>query len=161
MSYIGEGYGGARKRGREYDDSASEYSSPGNLKQRRFDLDQPLGQGPGWDRSGGGGERHFSGGYRRGGGGGGGGRGPRQSYGGGRRNYDRGDASFAPLLSTGEKYCINLWKFGDDKPENAGPDDASMFTSLSTEDLEGLKEETRGVWAKGGKDDVLRGFRIM
>lgn len=145
--------GGNRKRGRDVDDSGSSGRSG---QFRRHDYDQPLSSGPrgGYD------SREFSGGY-------GGGRRGRQSYGGGggggygyhsRNKHDPRD--FQVILSVGEKYCVDLWRFGDELP-NAGVDEQSRFTNpASTEDLEGLKQETRDIWSKGSKDEILRGFRI-
>lgn len=144
MSYYGSpGSLGGRKRGRDYDDdSSSNYGNTG--KQRRFDIDQALPDRP---------YRQFS---QRG-------RGGRGSYGG--NNYQgngagrRNDRDLIPLLSVGEKYCVNLWRLGDELT-NATTEESSRFTTLSADDIEGLKNETCNVWSKGSRDEVLRGFRI-
>lgn len=149
----GGGYGGGnRKRGRDFDDEGgSGYGGggggPHRRQQRRFnDYDQPIAPYGGRDYSG------------MGGGGGGGrrgrGRGPRHSY----HNNDR-DHAFQALLSAGEKYSIDLWRFGDVIPD-AKVDEASRFTENAATDLQGLADETKDLWAKGAKEDILRAFRI-
>lgn len=148
--YGGGGYGGGnRKRGRDFDDDSSQgYGGGGRRQQRRFnDYDQPIAPYAGRDYSGmgGGGDRHYG---RRGGRG----RGPRHY------NNDR-DHSFQVLLSAGEKYSIDLWRLGDVIPD-AKVDEASRFTSNAQDDLQGLAEETKDLWAKGSREDILRAFRI-
>ena len=63
------------------------------------------------------------------------------------------------LLSVGEKYSVDLWKLGDDTV-TSNPDEAGRFQSLSVQDLEALSHETRDIWSKGSKHEVLRAFRI-
>ena len=66
------------------------------------------------------------------------------------------------LLSVGEKYSVDLWKLGDDNAAvtgTANPDEAGRFQSLSVQDLEALSQETRDIWSKGSKHEVLRAFR--
>jgi hypothetical protein len=157
-SFSGGGGGGRNKRGRDFDDEGGHGGGDGGgghrRQQRRFnnDHDQPIAPYGGRDYSGMGGG---GGGNRRGRGGGGGGRG--RHYGGGGRN-DR-EQHFQPLLNAGEKYSIDLWRLGDIIPD-AKVDESSRFTSTSVEDLQGLADETKDLWSKGSKEDVLRAFRI-
>lgn len=143
------GGGGNRKRGRDFDDDAGSSYGGGQghrRQQRRFnDYDQPIAPYGGRDYSGMGG----GGGGRRGRGRGG----PRYS------NHNDRDYAFQALLSAGEKYSIDLWRFGDVIPE-AKVDEASRFTENSANDLQGIADETKDLWAKGSKEDVLRAFRI-
>lgn len=152
----GGGGGGNRKRGRDFDDEGGSNAGygggggGGRRQQRRFnDYDQPIAPYGGRDYSDMGGR----GGYHRGGGG-------RRGRGGGARHYNNDrDHAFQALLSAGEKYSIDLWRLGDVIPD-AKVDEASRFTSTSKEDLQGLADETKDLWAKGSKEDVLRAFRI-
>lgn len=152
----GGGGGGNRKRGRDFDDEGGSNAGygggygGGRRQQRRFnDYDQPIAPYGGRDYSDMGGR----GGYHRGGGG-------RRGRGGGARHYNNDrDHAFQALLSAGEKYSIDLWRLGDVIPD-AKVDEASRFTSTSKEDLQGLADETKDLWAKGSKEDVSRAFRI-
>lgn len=161
--YGGGGGGGNRKRGRDFDDEGGQggYGGGGGggyrRQQRRFnDHDQPIAPYGGRDYSGMSGYGGEGGGRGRRGGGGFHGRGR------GRRNYnhDDRDTSFQVLLSSGEKYSIDLWRFGDAALPDAKTDDVSRFTTTNAEDLKGLADQTRELWAKGARDDILRAFRI-
>lgn len=141
-SYSNGGYN-ARKRGRDFDD----YNGETRRGQYRR-MDDSIAPYRGNDYSG------YSARHIRGAGHGGGGYGRRSNN---NKHYDR---DVQVLLSVGEKYCCDLWRFGDEIPVQSSAEEGSRFPNLNTEDIEALKVETREVWAKMGREDVLRGFRI-
>ena len=128
-----------RKRGRDFDD----YNGDSRRGQYRR-MDDSIAPYRGNDYSG------YSARPVRGGGG----------FNAGRRNNKHYDRDVQVLLSVGEKYCCDLWRFGDEIPVQSSAEEGSRFPNLNTEDIEALKVETREVWAKMGREDVLRGFRI-
>lgn len=138
-----------RKRGRDFDDQASSNGRGGQYRR----MDDSIAPYRGQDYSG----------YTAGAGGGG--RPTRGFYGGGgnrrRNNRDRDrDGGSSNMLSVGEKYCADLWRFGDEIAVQSSAEEGSRFPSLNTEDIEALKMETREIWSKFGSSDILRGFRI-
>jgi len=143
-----------RKRGRDDGDDYNSYGgggyTGGHGKQRRLDIDAALPDS----------REYRSRPYHRGGSSNG--RDYRQQ--GPRRSYNNSNNhNIIPLLSVGEKYCVDLWKMGDDPAAAGGSntsEETSRFTTTTTDDMTALTSETCHVWTKGGRDDVLRAFRI-
>lgn len=175
----GNGGGSGRKRGRDYDDDAGGGGGGGGGERRQFrrfngghtnySHDQPIASYGGRDYSGYSGRSYGAregGGAGYGGGGGGRGRGGRGGAPYGYQGTRRERENVQVLLSVGEKYSVDLWKLGDDATgtsvaaASVNPDEAGRFQSLGVGDLDGLSQETRDIWSKGSKHEVLRAFRI-
>lgn len=154
MAYYGGGYnaapyGNGRKRGRDSEEYNSGFNPDSNYNRQRRRVDDSIAPYRGQDYSGYG--QSNNAGFN----------GPRRGNYQGRRNKrSERDSEIPAMLSVGEKYCADLWRFGDEISASSSPEEGSRFPGLNTEDLEALKVETREIWSKLGQADVCRGFRI-